>query len=609
MRLTRAKLTVKIKLTLLVAIAGVLLVLVGLTGILALHKSNQSLNTSYTQVLAPTKTVSTIIEQVQNNRILLMQANNNAQPVIVNSIAKKIGDGQQIVDNLLDKYHRNNLSEEQNSLLARLTADRQAFVKALNLDLKFLQNGDATTAKMLGKMKVAPALAMIKDSAKKLSNLQVKNGAVLYQAAIEHYKQFRLITWGSIIFGCALMAIIGYFLGRTITRALTAAIDVTHSIAAGYLNNRVVIKSNDETGQLLHALAGMDKRLSNIVAQVRESADHVGAASREISLGNDDLSQRTQEQASSLEETSSSMEEMTATVRHSADSANHARQLAEGSRDQAVRGGDVVSRAVEAMSEINTSSEKIADIIGVIDDIAFQTNLLALNAAVEAARAGEQGRGFAVVASEVRNLAQRSANSAKEIKDLINDSVQKVKAGSSLVDESGQVLSDIVASVKKVTDIIAEIAASSQQQSLGIDEVNNAVSQMDEVTQQNAALVEQAASASRSMEEQAENLNQHMLFFHLGDDDASANKDAHQGPQRGNTVTRRGASSGDGRAVLRPVGPIQSGDKQHDLRRVNGDQTAANTRPNTGDTKQRIVARSASEPLVVSDEGDAWDEF
>lgn len=309
---------------------------------------------------------------------------------------------------------------------------------------------------------------------------------------------------------------IAWFITRSITRPLSEAVIVAGAVANGDLTMSIEVRSKDETGQLLLALKNMTEKLGQIVGDVRTTSDSVGSAAKQISAGNNDLSQRTQEQASALEETASSMEEMTSTVKQNADNARQANQLAVGARDQASKGGEVVTKAITAMNEISSSSKKIADIISVIDEIAFQTNLLALNAAVEAARAGEQGRGFAVVASEVRNLAQRSAGAAKEIKDLISDSVEKVKNGSALVDESGKTLTEIVDGVKKVTDIVAEIAAASQEQSTGIEQVNKAVMQMDEVTQQNAALVEEAAAASKSMEEQAQRMVELVSFFQTG---------------------------------------------------------------------------------------------
>ena len=266
------------------------------------------------------------------------------------------------------------------------------------------------------------------------------------------------------------------------------------------------------------SMVAMKEKLTEVVENIKSSADSLQASANEISEGNANLSQRSEQQASSLEETASSIEEMTGTVKQNADNARQANQLADSARDQAEAGGKVVGSAIEAMAEINKASKEILDIIGVIDEIAFQTNLLALNAAVEAARAGEEGRGFAVVASEVRNLAQRSAEAAKEIKTLINDSVVKVEEGSRLVDESGATLGEIVTSVKKVSDIISEIATASEEQSTGIDQINKAISQMDEMTQANSALVEKAVISSKSVNDQATGLNELMDFFKVDTD-------------------------------------------------------------------------------------------
>jgi methyl-accepting chemotaxis protein len=290
------------------------------------------------------------------------------------------------------------------------------------------------------------------------------------------------------------------------------------AVINGQLASRIAL--NGKMGFFEAASRGINQLADNmaeIVALVKEAAGEVYRGSNEIANGNTNLQQRTEEQSASLEETASSMEQMTTTVRQNADNAGEANQLAVAARDQAEQGGSVVNKAVHAMSEINESARKIADIIGVIDEIAFQTNLLALNAAVEAARAGEQGRGFAVVATEVRTLAGRSATAAKEIKDLIKDSVKKVEDGSVYVTRSGQTLEQIVASVKKVSDIVAEIAAASREQSAGIGQVNQAVLQMDELTQQNAALVEQATSASQAMAHEAHALHEMMGAYQLGD--------------------------------------------------------------------------------------------
>ncbi|MDI3296640.1 methyl-accepting chemotaxis protein [Janthinobacterium tructae] len=306
-----------------------------------------------------------------------------------------------------------------------------------------------------------------------------------------------------------------------IVRPLRTAVEIARKVADGDLTAQIDASAKDETGQLLQALKDMNTSLLNIVGEVRSGTDSIATSSTQIAAGNQDLSSRTEEQAGSLEETASSMEELTSTVKQNADNARQANQLAASAAQVAVKGGAVVAQVVGTMQSINASSNKIVDIISVIDGIAFQTNILALNAAVEAARAGEQGRGFAVVASEVRNLAQRSASAAKEIKTLIGASVEQVNAGSMLVAQAGSTMNDIVDSVQRVSDIITEITAASSEQSVGIDEINRAIGQMDAVTQQNAALVEESAAAAESMQHQAHNLAQVVSVFKLNGQQAT----------------------------------------------------------------------------------------
>ncbi len=300
---------------------------------------------------------------------------------------------------------------------------------------------------------------------------------------------------------------------RSISGSLRVAVELANTVASGDLSRDIAVESQDEMGKMLLALAAMQESLRKVVGHVRHSVEEISIASRQIAGGNSNLSQRTEEQASSLEETASSMEELTSTVKQNAENAKHANQLGMAACDVAVKGGQVMSDVVGTMGSISEASKKIADIIGVIDGIAFQTNILALNAAVEAARAGEQGRGFAVVAAEVRNLAQRSAAAAKDIKGLINNSLERVDNGTRLVDRAGKTMEEVVSSIKRVTDILSEITAASQEQSAGIEQVNQAITQMDDVTQQNAALVEEAAAAAESLVEQTGQLDQAMSVF------------------------------------------------------------------------------------------------
>jgi methyl-accepting chemotaxis protein len=333
---------------------------------------------------------------------------------------------------------------------------------------------------------------------------------------IQHHAKIDFIITVSIVLIVLILTILFVIIiVKKITTRLGKAVDVANAIAAGNLNSQIDVNVKDETGQLLQAHVRMQNQLQNILTVIARTVEVVNQAAQDISQGNSSLNQRTEEQAASLEETAASMEQMTGTVQQNADNAKLATQLAVSARDRAKQGGDIINATIISMTEISQSSEQITDIISVIDEIAFQTNLLALNAAVEAARAGEQGRGFAVVASEVRNLAQRSATAAKEIKGLIADSVAKVEEGTKLADKSGETLRDIVMAVTKVSDIIAEIAAASQEQSSGINQVNRVVSQMDEMIQQNAVLVEQAATASNAMIEQVQILKKQMAFFKI----------------------------------------------------------------------------------------------
>jgi methyl-accepting chemotaxis protein len=309
--------------------------------------------------------------------------------------------------------------------------------------------------------------------------------------------------------------IVAFLATRSITIPLNRAVAVAQRVAQGDLTSTIITQSQDETGQLMQALQHMNSSLQRIVGDVRQGTEAIASASSQIATGNLDLSNRTEQQAASLQQTSGSMAELTQIVKQNADNARQANQLAASASDVAVAGGVVVSKVVATMGSIDASSRKIVDIIGVIDGIAFQTNILALNAAVEAARAGEQGRGFAVVAGEVRSLAQRSATAAKEIKSLIGESVEQVALGSKLVNQAGTTMDGVVASVKRVTDIMGEITAASQSQSSGIESVNQSIHQMDGVTQQNAALVEQAAAAAESMQNQASHLAKVVSIFKL----------------------------------------------------------------------------------------------
>jgi methyl-accepting chemotaxis protein len=450
-------------------------------------------------------------QSVVNNELLLGALSHSADGT--RQMHERSNELRNKIKTLMQSYEPTIVTPEERALATDFVSKRAALVEQNNAIIALIDAQQYDQGLELYQRKSKPLLDTANAAAEQLTEFQVTMGrkfADEIQASVHTNNQMMLLV---IVVALGLAILIGHLLTKAIVSALNRAVAIAEKIAAGELDNNIEVDTQDELGRLLQALRAMDIKLSEIVGQVVIGANAVGAAAQQLAQGNDDLSSRTQEQASALEETASSMEEMTATVKQTADNARQASQLATAARNQANESGSVVSSAVSAMSEINSSSRRIADIIGVIDEIAFQTNLLALNAAVEAARAGEQGRGFAVVASEVRNLAQRSASAAKEIKGLISDSVQKVADGTALVDQSGHTLGSIVDGIKKLTDVVAEISSASQEQAAGIDQINDAVTQMDQTTQQNAALVEESTSASKAMEHHAQELVELVSFF------------------------------------------------------------------------------------------------
>ena len=534
-------LTIKTRLAFVIGLLCLTSLVVGLVGLRNLGMTNDALKTVYNDRLVAVGQLSEVLTLIQQNQNALSKAA-SGQPEQLPPVIDEVEQRIQTVSAKWGEYMATFLTPQEKVLAQTFVESRKKFVEeGLKPVLAAFRAKDMPAAVAVVHGALGQTYVPVRENMRALIKLQLDVGKTEYDAAIARFETAKMIAIGLIIFSLVCGLAIGAWLIRGITRSLSEALRVANSVAAGNLTEQIRIESNDEIGQLLVALQKMNAGLVEIVSEVRGGTDMIATASSQIAAGNLDLSSRTEEQASSLEETASSMEELTSTVKQNADNARQANSLAETASQVASRGGDVIGQVVETMGEINNSAKKIVDIIGVIDGIAFQTNILALNAAVEAARAGEQGRGFAVVASEVRNLAQRSAAAAKEIKSLIGDSVERVDAGSRLVNEAGTTMHDIVESVRRVTDIMGEITAASQEQTSGIDQINQAITQMDQVTQQNAALVEEASAASEAMQEQAAKLAQVVSVFKLDSSRIAPVRSAPAPAKRAIGVTPRAA--------------------------------------------------------------------
>ncbi len=516
------KLKISTRLLLLIGLMSVLLIAIGVIGLFGVARSNESLRSVYEDRTVCMGQIAEINRLNLRNRLAIANSLMDSNPQEIERDTAEVEANIAAADKVWEAYMATTLTPAEAKLAQQLALDRGRLVQeGLLPAVAALRGSELARAHSLVLEKIRPLYLPVGVGIDALMKLQLDVAKAEYDDAVTRYNSLRLWALGSIVAGVLTAVLFGLALIRGISGALAEALDVAHAVAQGDLSHSIHLDGRDEVGLLLVALSEMQGSLSHVVSSVRQGSDGVATASAQIASGNHDLSARTESQASALEQTAASMEQLGATVRQNADSASQANQLARSASSTAVRGGDVVAQVVATMKGINDSSKKIADIIQVIDSIAFQTNILALNAAVEAARAGEQGRGFAVVATEVRSLAGRSAQAAREIKSLIHASVEQVERGTLLVDEAGVTMHEIVSGIQRVTDLMGEISAASREQSAGVSQVGEAVTQMDQVTQQNAALVEEMAAAASSLETQAQELVATVAVFRLADGHAT----------------------------------------------------------------------------------------
>ncbi|MEI7345618.1 methyl-accepting chemotaxis protein [Dickeya chrysanthemi] len=502
------------------------ILIMGAIGLFTAEKANQSLKTVYedrTVVLAQLEKLEWL---VQRNRVLIMD-----MLLLPNALNKQqrideLNQNMSHIGQVWAEYRATYLTPEETRLADQLAENLQRYNReGVQPTDAAIRAGQTDLALRLYDDKVSALEKQGHALLSQLVTLQVEVARDEYTSSVQRYQWLKTLAILAVLAGIGGAAVFGWLMVRGIVRSLSQAQAAAEAVANGDLTYPINARGRDEITTLLNTLSHMQESLGRIVTQVRHGAESVRMASGEIAHGNHDLSARTESQASALEQTAASMEQLSATVKQNADNARQANQLAQTASQVAEQGGSVVTQVVDTMRDINDSAQRIADIIGVIDGIAFQTNILALNAAVEAARAGEQGRGFSVVAGEVRALAQRSAESAREIKTLISNSVERIESGSALADNAGHTMQDVVNSIRRVTDIMGEISSASHEQSSGVSQIGEAVVSMERTTQQNAALVEEMAAAAGSLSSQSEELVQAVGVFRLSDRASGARPD------------------------------------------------------------------------------------
>jgi len=591
------------RLAALLAALCLLVLLVGGAGLFGMGQSNAGLKSVYDDRVVPLKQIKVVADMYAVHVVDAAHKVRDGAMTPAQGLAS-VTDARKEIEANWKAYLATHLVPEETQLVERFKPLQAKADAATDVLMGHFKSADVAALTTFAAKDMYPAIDPLQAVLGQLMQVQLDRAKAEYDRAAASFQTIRALALTAVVVGILLAVLMGGAMIRQISRALGNAVQITDSVAQGDLTVPIHARGKDEIAQLLGGLTAMRDNLAHVVSGVRGNAQGVASASAEIASGNNDLSMRTEQQASALQETAASMEELSSTVKQNADNARQANQLAMSASTVAGQGGDVVAEVVTTMKGINDSSKKIADIISVIDGIAFQTNILALNAAVEAARAGEQGRGFAVVAGEVRNLAQRSAEAAKEIKSLITTSVERVEQGTQLVDKAGTTMTEVVGAIRRVTDIMGEISAASSEQSTGVSQVGEAVTQMDQVTQQNAALVEEMAAAASSLSQQADALVGAVAVFKLSADDARASH-AGAGP-KGLAPTASGALHRSMAAhVPRTTAATPAGGAP---RKIGVPTSPPKPSPNRVDKPASTGKAAATQPVTAGADDD-WESF